>query len=159
MTLSAPLPGTYVSTSFYRVLYADTDTMGIVNNAVYFRIFEQGRGDYLRGRGMPYSEIEERGIRSPLTEAWAHFYKPFRYDDLIRIECWVSAIKKASFMFDYRLYRDEGGSGGASMNPEKGPEGSPVILVAGRTLHATLNYENKVVKFPDWLSKVLGPAE
>jgi acyl-CoA thioester hydrolase len=142
MTLSKPSEGCFVSISLYRVLYVDTDLMGIVNNANYFRFFEQGRGDYLRDRGVPYSLIEERGIRSPLTEAWAHFYHPFQYDDLIRMESWISQIKKASFMFDYRLYKD----------------GDPTLRVAGRTLHATLNLENKVVKLPAWLINVIGPV-
>jgi acyl-CoA thioester hydrolase len=140
VNLSTPAPGTFVCHSFYRVLYVDTDVMGIVNNANYFRIFEQARGDYLRERGVPYSEIEAKGIRSPLTEAWAHFYQPFHYDDHIRMESWISQIKKASFMFDYRLYNGE----------------DPLLRVAGRTLHATLNMDNKVVKLPGWLIDLLG---
>jgi acyl-CoA thioester hydrolase len=140
MTLSRPAPDTFVCQSYYRVLYIDTDLLGIVNNANYFRIFEQARGDYLRERGMPYSEIEARGIRSPLTEAWAHFYQPFHYDDYIRLESWISSIKKASFVFDYRLYNGEEQS----------------CRVAGRTLHAILNLDNKVVKLPEWLFELLG---
>jgi acyl-CoA thioester hydrolase len=141
MTLSKPGPGAFVCESRYRVLYVDTDVMGIVNNANYFRFFEMGRGDYLRERGVPYSAIEEQGIRSPLTEAWAHFYKPFRYDDLILMESWVSQVKKASFAFDYRLFLD----------------GDPDLRVAGRTLHATLDFENRVVKIPAWLIDIIGP--
>ncbi|MDR2200464.1 MAG: acyl-CoA thioesterase [Deltaproteobacteria bacterium] len=139
MSLSKPAPGVFVSRSLYRVLYVDTDVMGIVNNANYFRFFEQGRGDYLRARGVPYAEIENRGVRSPLTEAWAHFYKPFRYDDLIRVESWISQIKQASFQFDYRLHLED----------------DPEVRVAGRTLHAILNFDNRVVKLPDWLLEIL----
>ncbi|MDR3155073.1 MAG: acyl-CoA thioesterase [Deltaproteobacteria bacterium] len=131
--------GHFKTVTHYRVLYADTDLMGIVNNAHYFRFFEQGRGEFLRTLDYPYSKIEERGIRTPLTEAWAHYYLPFRYDDLIRVECWLAQVKNASFRFDYHLYL----------------EGSPKLHVAGRTLHATVNLEGKVVKIPDWLSAIL----
>ena len=31
-----------------RVLYADTDQMGVVNNVVYLRWFEIGRAEWLR---------------------------------------------------------------------------------------------------------------
>jgi acyl-CoA thioester hydrolase len=139
--------GVFKAVTRYRVLYADTDLMGIVNNAHYFRFFEQGRGEYLRLLGFPYSRIEGNGIRTPLTEAWAHFYLPFRYDDLIRVECWLGQLKKASFRFEYRLSLE----GGAELH------------VAGRTLHATVNLEGKVVKIPDWLLGLLdtgrgGPA-
>ncbi|MDR2456273.1 MAG: acyl-CoA thioesterase [Deltaproteobacteria bacterium] len=132
---------TFTATTWYRVLYVDTDAMGIVNNGHYFRYFEQGRGELLRQLKMPYSEIERRGFFTPLTEAWAHFYHSFRYDDLIRIECWISLIKKASFRFDYRLYLED----------------SPELMVSGHTVHATLNSEHKVVKIPDWLLEIIRP--
>ncbi|MDR1036733.1 MAG: acyl-CoA thioesterase [Deltaproteobacteria bacterium] len=131
--------GHFKAVTRYRVLYADTDLMGVVNNAHYFRFFEQGRGEYLRLLDFPYVKIEEKGIRTPLTEAWAHYYLPFRYDDLIRVECWLSQVKNASFRFDYQLYL----------------EGSPKLHVTGRTLHATVNLEGKVVKIPDWLTEIL----
>ncbi|MDR1657466.1 MAG: acyl-CoA thioesterase [Deltaproteobacteria bacterium] len=133
---------TFTATTWYRVLYADTDNMKIVNNGHYFRYFEQGRGEYLRQLKMPYSEIEKRGYYTPLTEAWAHFYASFHYDELIRIECWVSLIKKASFRFDYRLYHED----------------SQELRVAGHTVHATLNHNLKVVKIPDWLLEYISPG-
>jgi acyl-CoA thioester hydrolase len=133
----------FTATTWYRVLYADTDAMGIVNNGHYFRYFEQGRGELLRQLKMPYSEIERRGFFTPLTDAWAHFYASFRYDDLIRIECWISQVKKASFRFDYRLYL----------------ESSTELRAAGHTVHATLNESHKVVKIPEWLLEIIRPGQ
>jgi acyl-CoA thioester hydrolase len=117
--------------------------MGIVNNGHYFRFFEQGRGEYLRQLNLPYSEIEAKGLRTPLTEASAHFYAPFHYDDHIRIECWISLIKRASFSFDYRLYLEDGKE----------------VKASGHTLHATLNEQHKVVKIPDWLLEIINPPK
>ena len=137
MSANTKDPGEHrIVTPYYRVLYADTDAMGIVYNGEYFKIFEQGRGEYLREIGSSYASIEERGIRTPITETFAHFYLPFRYDDLIREDTWMSQLKKASFRFEYRLYKD----------------GDPKTLMASaHTLHAALNMDNKVVKIPDWL--------
>ncbi|MDR1577055.1 MAG: acyl-CoA thioesterase [Deltaproteobacteria bacterium] len=132
---------TFKATTWYRVLYVDTDLMGVVNNGHYFRFFEQARGDYLRQLGLPYSEVEARGVRTPLTEAWAHFYASFHYDDLIRIEAWISQVKRASFRFDYRLHLGD--------NPE--------ARVAGHTIHAIVNEELKVTKIPNWLNDLLRP--
>ncbi|MGL4209294.1 MAG: acyl-CoA thioesterase, partial [Candidatus Adiutrix sp.] len=95
---------TFIAYSQERILYADTDAMGIVYNGAYFRFFERARDEYLRQRGMPYSQIEERGISTPLTEAYAHYYSSFRYDEMIKMACWVSEIKRASFRFEYRLF-------------------------------------------------------
>jgi acyl-CoA thioester hydrolase len=116
--------------------------MRIVNNSHYFRFFEQSRNEHLRQLRMPYSEVEDRGIRTPLTETGAHFYAPFHYDDLIRLECWISQIKRASFRFDYLLYLDTDTN----------------VRVSGYTIHATLAEDLKVVKIPDWLRDVITPG-
>jgi acyl-CoA thioester hydrolase len=113
--------------------------MGIINNMHYFRFFEQGRGEYLRQIGCTYRTIEEKGIRTPITEGFARNHHPFHYDDLIRIDTWMSQLKKASFRFDYRLYKDK----------------EDTVMVSGHTIHAALNLDNKVVKIPDWLIDIL----
>jgi acyl-CoA thioester hydrolase len=140
-TIYQPIKDTFISTTWYRVLYVDTDNMRIVNNSHYFRFFEQARNEYLRQLKMSYSEVEKRGIRTPLTETGAHFYAPFHYDDLIRIESWVSQVKRASFRFEYLLYLDD----------------DTDVRVSGYTLHATLAEDHKVVKIPEWLREVICP--
>ena len=131
----------FVAISQHRVLYADTDAMGIVYNGAYFRFFERARDEYLRQRGMPYSAIEERGIMTPLTEAFAHYYSSFRYDDIIAMECRVSNIKKASFRFDYRLFL---------------PENPAETKVTGYTILAVCDKATqKVCKIPDWMKELI----
>src|ERR1043165_9410372 len=53
---------------FYRVIYGDTDQMGVVYYANYLRWFEMGRTELLRQLGAPYSSIEGRGAFFPVTE-------------------------------------------------------------------------------------------
>jgi len=132
---------TFVAASQHRVLYADTDAMGIVYNGAYFRFFERARDEFLRQRGLPYSGIEERGLSTPLTEAYAHYYSSFRYDEVIAMECWISDIKRASFRFEYRLFL-----------PEKPDE----TKVSGYTTLAVLDKATqKVCKIPDWMLTLL----
>jgi acyl-CoA thioester hydrolase len=45
------------------VRYAETDKMGIVHHSNYPVWFEAGRTDFIKALGMPYSVIEERGIK------------------------------------------------------------------------------------------------
>ncbi len=131
----------FVSRSRHRVLYADTDAMGIVYNGTYFRFFEHARDEYLRQRGLPYSALEQRGLRTPLTEALAHYYFPFRYDEIIEMECWISEIKRASFRFQYRLFA-----------PEKPDE----TRVSGYTVLAVCDKASgRVSKIPPWLLELL----
>ena len=42
--------------SNYRVIYGDTDQMGVVYYANYLRWFEIGRTELLRQVGMPYTD-------------------------------------------------------------------------------------------------------
>lgn len=131
----------FVAQSQHRVLYADTDAMGIVYNGTYFRFFERARDEYLRQRGLAYSGIEARGLSTLLTEAYAHYYSPFRYDDIIMMECWVTEIKRVSFRFDYRLFL-----------PEKQEE----TKVTGFTTLALMDKTTqKVCKIPDWMLDLL----
>ena len=136
-----PPENVFIARSQHRVLYADTDAMGIVYHGAYFRFFERAREEYLRQRGRPYSAMEARGLMTPLVEVGAHFYHSFRYDEVIVMECWIAAIKKASFRFDYRLYQED--------NPaETRVSGYTVLAVMDRT-------SRKIIKIPDWVMEVI----
>ncbi|MBI2347921.1 MAG: acyl-CoA thioesterase, partial [Deltaproteobacteria bacterium] len=66
--------------SHYRVIYGDTDQMGVVYYANYLRWFEIGRTELLRQIGMPYTAIEKKGLRFPVIEVSCRYYRPSRYD-------------------------------------------------------------------------------
>src|SRR6266446_5410194 len=55
-----------------RVIYGDTDQMGVVYYANYLRFFEGARGHFIRNLGLSYGEIERRGILLPVLEASVH---------------------------------------------------------------------------------------
>ena len=61
-------------TTQVRVLYADTDQMGVVNNVHYLRYFEMGRAEWIRKRGRSYKQIEADGFMLPVVEA--HLQSP-----------------------------------------------------------------------------------
>jgi len=124
----------------YRVLYGDVDSMGVVYYGNYFRLFERGRAELLRQRGLGYKEVEERGFILPVTETRCHYYQSARYDDLLLIETRVGLIKRASVRFEYEIFR--------------GMEDRD-RLVTGFTLHACLNPSGKIVRLPEFLLQVL----
>jgi acyl-CoA thioester hydrolase len=116
----------------YRVIYGDTDKMGVVYYANYLRWFERGRSEFLRECGLPYGEIEARGIHFPVIETNCQYAKPARYEDLILIETRLDAISRASLVFSYRILRES----------EKTP------LASGFTKHACINTVGKVLRIP-----------
>jgi len=137
---SPPSPDA-ASTVEVRVLYADTDRMGVVYHGSYFRWFEAGRAGFMRRRGKPYLEIEASGFYLPIVEAHAEYLVPAKYDDLIGVEAWISSIGRAQLQFAYRLWRD---------NEE---------LVRGYTRHAVVNDAGRPVRLPEPIREALERPE
>ena len=115
-----------------RVIYADTDAMGIVYHANYIRWFEIGRAELLREIGILYSELESLGYALPVTKMGCHYLSPARYDDVVVIETEITGLGRASIRFDY-VIRDE--------KKER-------VLAEGFTLHPFTNSEGKIVRVP-----------
>ena len=125
------------SVAYYRVIYGDCDSMAIVYYSNYLRLFEIGRTEALRDQGITYREVERRGFFLPATEAHLKYAQPAAYDDLLTIETRVGFVKRASSRFDYVIYR----------------EGDRIV--EGYTVHACLDRNNRIVRFPDFLLKIL----
>lgn len=125
-----------------RVLYADTDRMGIVYYANYLRWFEAGRTEFIRAKGLRYRDFEERfGLLLPVAEAGVKYVEPARYDDLLAVETSLAELGRASARFAYRLVRD-----GA-------------VLTTGFTLHACVDATGRVVRMPEELARALLAGE
>jgi acyl-CoA thioester hydrolase len=122
----------------YRVIYGDVDAMQMAYYANYLRWFEIGRSELIRHLSLPYAEIENRGYRLPVTEAYLKYHKPARYDDLLLINTGVGFIRKASMRFDYRILNQENH-----------------LLVQGYTIHACLDREDKLVRLPESVINLL----
>ena len=74
-----------------RVIYGDTDQMGVVYYAQYLRYFEAGRNEFIRAKGLRYRDFEARfGLQLPVAEAGVVYRRPARYDDLIAVETALS---------------------------------------------------------------------
>jgi acyl-CoA thioester hydrolase len=126
--------------TYHRVIYGDCDSMAIVYYSNYLRLFEIGRTELLRERGLTYREVEDKGFFLPTTEAYVKYSKPARYDDLLTIETVIGFVKRASSRFDYTIYREED------------------IIVQGYTIHACLDRNDQIVRFPDFLLTILKGA-
>ncbi len=123
----------------YRVIYGDTDQMGVVYYANYLRWFEMGRAEFLRQTGVPYTSIEERGLRFPVTEVSCRYLRPAHYDEGIIIETTLTALGRATLAFSYRVYRQE----------------DELLLATGWTRHACVDREGQITKIPSTLETLL----
>ncbi|HET6701049.1 MAG TPA: thioesterase family protein [Gemmatimonadaceae bacterium] len=87
----------------FRVRYAETDRMGVVYHGNYLVWCEIGRTEHMRQFGVPYREMEERGVSLAVAEASIRYQKPARYDDLIRVETTLADVSSRTVTFDYAI--------------------------------------------------------
>jgi len=122
-----------------RVRYGDTDKMGFVYHANYFRWFEVGRSEMFRSMGIPYKSIESKGVFLPLSEMHCKFNAPSQYDDILLIETSIDTHYKAGMKFDYQIFCEDG---------EK-------HLANGYTKHACMDNNGRVVRPPKFLMDII----
>ena len=129
----------YICRSECRVLYGDTDSGGVVYYGNYLRFFESGRTEILRANGTSYRELEEKGYILPVVECHTRYKASARYDDLLIVETSVHEVKKMSCRFNHRIIRAD----------------DQKMLVKGHTLHACVDLQGKLTRFPDYFLKKL----
>jgi len=122
-----------------RVRYGDTDKMGFVYHANYFRWFEVGRSEMFRFMGIPYKSIESKGIFLPLSEMHCKFNAPSQYDDILLIETSIDTRYKAGMKFDYKIFNEDGKK----------------RLANGYTKHACMDNNGRVVRPPKFLMDII----
>ncbi len=125
-----------------RVIYGDTDQMGIVYYANYLRYFEAGRNEFIRAKGLRYRDFETRfSRRLPVVEAQVSYRTPARYDDVLTVETSIEDVRRASARFVYRIVREA------------------ELIATGHTLHACVDLEGRVQRMPQELLGRLVAAE
>jgi len=117
-----------------RIIYGDTDQMGVVYYANYLRFFEAARNEWFRAKGARWRESEsDYGIYLPVAEAKVNYKRPALYDDLIEVETRLGDLGLASLRFDYRVLRGTD------------------LLALGHTVHACVSHEGNIREFPEEL--------
>jgi acyl-CoA thioester hydrolase len=124
-----------LNTTEYRVIYADLDPMGVVYYANYLSWFERGRTEFFRELELPYAEIAQQGIVTPVSEVYCKYHRPARYDDILLIKTSVSSFKRVTIVFDYEISRKSDGT----------------LLVSGYTKHGFVDLEGKIVRIPEFI--------
>lgn len=118
------------STTKITTRYYETDQMGIIHHSNYYRYFEVARTDYLKDIiGMTYKDIENAGVRMPLTETHCKYKTPALYDDEITITTTVRDMTVVRITFDYVITREKDGA----------------LIAEGVTVHAFTNIENRPI--------------
>ncbi len=117
-----------------RVRYAETDQMGVTHHAAYLLWMEIGRTNLLREIGLPYKELEERGVMLPVSKLAVKYLAPSYYDDEIAIHSTATELTYVRIRIDYQLYRNGG-----------------ELVSTGYTEHAIIDsHTRKIIKAPQF---------
>ena len=119
--------------SSIRVIYADTDAMGVVYHTNYIKWFEVGRCELLRSMGYPYARMEAEGILLPVAECSCKYKLPAVYDEILEITARIAEVKGATVTLEYEIRKQETGA----------------LLVTGSTKHAITDPKFKPIRLRD----------
>ncbi len=122
----------------FRVRYSETDQMGTYYNSRPLEWFECGRSELLRAQGLPYAEMEQRGVLLPVVESHVEYLGRARYDDLLRMTSCGSRVGRARVRVDNSIIHAATGAG----------------VARGYTVHAIVDSTGKPIRPPAWLLEV-----
>jgi acyl-CoA thioester hydrolase len=120
-----------------RVIFGDTDQMGVVYYANYLRFFESARAAYWRHLGKSYQDLQAAQVALPVVEAHCNYRKPACYEDLLEVDVEVGELRAASLRFQYVIRRGTD------------------VLADGYTRHAVIGPTGRPRALPDELRDVL----
>lgn len=123
-----------------RVIFGDTDQMGVVYYANYLRWFEGARAAYLREHGLSNRDLTELGVGFPVAEAHCRYRRPAYYEDLLDVDITLPEMGRAQVRFEYRVLRGE------------------ELLADGWTVHACIGGGGRIVRIPERLRLALAPG-
>jgi acyl-CoA thioester hydrolase len=116
-----------------RVRYQETDGQGRVHHANYITYFEEGRTELLRANGHSYRQLEEDGMTLVVAEMHCEYFRPARYDDLLRVRTRTVSVRGARMEHAYEIFRGD------------------ELLVRGRSVLASIDRNGRPQRIPKWL--------
>ena len=120
-----------------KVFYYETDKMGIMHHSNYIRIFEESRVFFMQEAGMPFEEIEARGIMMPVLSVECHYKRPLAFDEEFQVIIEIAKFNGVTLHLNYRIVSKK----------------SNEVCAEGNSSHCFTNTDMKPIriktKFPD----------
>ncbi len=90
----------------FKVYYEDTDALGIVYYANYFKYLERGRTEYLEAAGRSIADWNAQGFLFVVHSVSATFKRPAALGDTIDVITAFRQVSPFKGVFDQRIERD-----------------------------------------------------
>ena len=129
-----------IAETVFHVRYAETDQMGIVHHAAYAVWMEEGRSHWLRAHGTSFTEFERQGLALAVSELHIRYSRPARYDQRVKIRCWIEEVRSRKVTFQYEVVDAKTGD----------------LFARGYSKHICIDRQGNVAKIPEKWRQLLG---
>jgi acyl-CoA thioester hydrolase len=129
-----------IFTHTHRVTYAECTIGNHVYYARYLDLLEEARGEFFRALGTTFQQWHDGGTVFPVIEARLRYKGAARYDDVLRIEIWLTQLERVRLEFAHRILHESG-----------------KLLIEAHTLHACTATDDKLKRLPEELATKLKP--
>jgi len=119
------------------VRYVDTDQMGYAHHSCYVVWFEMGRVAWMRAHGLPYGDLEARGLLMPVVRLELNYLQPGRFEDQLTVHTRLQDLGLASAVFENRVCRVTPGTHDSA------------VLAKGRVELACVDRSGRVQRLPE----------
>jgi acyl-CoA thioester hydrolase len=124
----------------HRVTYAECTVGNHIYHSRYLDLLEAARGEFIRSLGATVLQWQENDLIFPVIEARLRYKFPARYDDLLTVEVWVTALEKIRVNFGHRILNQNG-----------------KLILEAETFHVCTGLDEKPKRLPEELDKKLKP--
>jgi acyl-CoA thioester hydrolase len=124
----------------HRVSYAECTVGNHVYHSRYLDWLEAARGEFIRALGATVLQWQERDVIFPVIEARLRYKSAARYDDLLAIEVWPTAIERVRVNFGHRITNQHG-----------------KLILEAETHHVCAGVNGKPKRLPEELAAKLKP--
>ena len=87
-----------------KVFYYETDKMSIMHHSNYIRIFEETRVHFLAQAGMPFEDIEARGILMPVLSVECSYKRPLTFDEPFAVYPEITGFNGTTLKLSYKIF-------------------------------------------------------
>ncbi|MFO1489027.1 MAG: thioesterase family protein [Verrucomicrobiota bacterium] len=115
----------------HRVTYAECTVGNHIYYGRYLDLLEAARGEFFRHAGCPLLELQAADTLFPVIECRLRYKSAARYDDLLTIEVWPTALEKIRLNFAHRILNQSG-----------------AVLVEADTFHVCTTVQDKPKRLP-----------
>lgn len=124
----------------HRVNYSECTVGNHIYHSRYLDILEEARGEFCRSLGVSMATLQAENTIFPVTECSLLYKSAARYDDVLSVTLWLTALARVRLWFAYRV-TDQSGR----------------LILEATTVHACTTHQEKPRRLPDSLKQLLLP--